>query len=75
MVMEVTITLRIDFDTVNKKTKEPLMLEVVQRAARELLTTAMMLQDKRAPQVALQAGDYFASPEEVALFPEGDDHV
>lgn len=67
----ITIELRVDFDTANKKIKEPVMLKMAQQMARELLTKAMMIQDSRAPEIAVISGDFFSETKDVAIF--GDD--
>lgn len=64
----ITIELRVDFDTANKKTKEPIMLGIAQQMARELITQAMMIRDKREPQIRIECGDFFSETEEVKLF-------
>lgn len=72
-MQEITITLRIDFDTVNKKTKEPIMLDLVRIAARELITNAMMISDSRKPQIAIACGDFFSANEDIELFGKDED--
>lgn len=67
----ITIELRIDFDTANQKQKEPMMLKMAQQAARELFTRAMMIQDRRAPEIMINCGDFFSETKDVAIF--GDD--
>lgn len=67
----ITIELRTDFDTANKKEKEPIMLKIAQQMARELLTKAVMIQDRRAPQIMVSDGDFFSETKDVAIF--GDD--
>ena len=62
----ITIELRIDFDTTNKKVKEPIMLDAAKGICEMLVTQAMMLRDKRAPQIKLECGDFFATTEEIA---------
>lgn len=69
----ITIELRVDFDTANKKIKEPVMLKMAQQMARELLTKAMMIQDSRAPEIAVISGDFFSETKDVAIF--GDDET
>ena len=71
MAYTITIELRIDFDTVNVRQKNPVMLAIAQRCARELLTKAMMIQDQRAPEIAISDGDFFSETKDVAIF--GDD--
>jgi hypothetical protein len=71
MAYTITIELRVDFDTANTKTKNPLMLKIARQMSRELLTKAMMLQDQRAPQIMVTDGDFFSETKDVAVF--GDD--
>lgn len=71
MAYTITIELRVDFDTANAKIKNPVMLKIAQQTARELLTRAMMIQDRRAPQIMVSDGDFFAETNDVAIF--GDD--
>lgn len=71
MAYTITIELRVDFDTANAKEKNPMMLKMAQRSARELLTRAMMIQDRRAPQIMVSDGDFFSETKDVAVF--GDD--
>lgn len=72
-MQEITITLRIDFDTVNKKVKEPIMLGIVRNTARQLITSAMMISDQRKPQISVQCGDFFSTNEEIELFGVGEE--
>lgn len=72
-MQEIKITLRIDFDSANKKIKEPIMLDLARRAAKELITNAMMIGDKRKPQIAMEVGDHFYSSDEIELFTPGED--
>lgn len=62
-----TIELRADFVD---EDKHDILLEAVREAARVMLTTAMMLKDKREPQIMLQAGDMFAKNEDIKIFEE-----
>lgn len=71
MAYTITIELRVDFDTANQKVKNPAMLKMAQRSARELLTRAMMIQDQRAPQIMVSDGDFFSETKDVMIF--GDD--
>jgi len=71
MAYTITIELRVDFDTANQKEKNPVMLKIAQRCARELLTKAMMIQDRRAPQIMVSDGDFFSETKDVEVF--GDD--
>ena len=71
----ITIELRTDFDTSNKKIKEPAILKIAQNIARELLTKAMMIQDQRAPQIMISCGDFFSETSDVAVFGDEDDQT
>ncbi len=71
MAYTITIELRVDHDTANAKIKNPIVLKAAQQMARELLTKAMMIQDRRAPQIMVTDGDFFSETQDVAIF--GDD--
>jgi hypothetical protein len=71
MAYVITIELRVDFDTANQKAKNPAILKMAQQSARELLTRAMMIQDRRAPEIMVSDGDFFSETKDVAIF--GDD--
>lgn len=73
MAYTITIELRVDFDTANAKAKNPMMLKIAQRSARELLTKAMMVQDQRAPQIMVTDGDFFSETKDVAIFGDDDE--
>jgi hypothetical protein len=60
-----TIELRADYQTDDK---HDVLLEAVREAARTVLATAMMLKDKRDPQISMQVGDMFNKDAEVQLF-------
>jgi hypothetical protein len=51
-----TIELRADFQ---EDEKHDILLAAVREKAREILTVALMLKDKREPQISLEAGDMF----------------
>lgn len=51
-----TVELRADFI---EDGKHDILLQAVREAARTMLATAMLLKDKRDPQIALQTGDMF----------------
>lgn len=74
-MQEITITVRVDFDTVNKKVKEPIALALVRTAARELITNMMMISDSRKPQIAVSCGDFFSANEDIELFGEGEENA
>lgn len=65
-----TIELRVDF---SEKENYELLLTSVREAAKGMLTTAVLLSDKRKPQIALQTGDLFEGNEDIALFGEGEE--
>ena len=71
MAYTITIELRVDHDTANTKIKDPIVLKFAQQMARELLTKAVMIQDRRAPQIMVTDGDFFSETKDVAIF--GDD--
>lgn len=75
MAYTITIELRVDFDTPNQKVKNPAMLKIAQRVAKELLTRAMMIQDQRAPQIMVSDGDFFSETKEIALIDDELDHA
>ena len=63
------IDLRVDFDG---KEKEEIMLKAVRQAAKQLLTTAELIADKRKPDIAVHADDMFAGREEISMFEVGE---
>jgi hypothetical protein len=67
-MLTITIELRVDYDTANKRMKEPVIIEKAKSLCAELLTVAELTADKRKPQISMQAGDFFATTEEVKLF-------
>lgn len=60
-----TVELRADFQD---DEKHDILLSAVRDAARTMLTTALMLKDKREPQIMLQTGDMFERNNDVMLF-------
>jgi hypothetical protein len=68
MAQTITIELRVDFDTCNKKEKEPIMLAIAKQCAKELITKAMMIKDSREPQIIISDGDFFCETREVQMF-------
>lgn len=58
------IELRADFQD---ESKYDLLLEMARASARELLGTALMLKDKRDPQMRLEMGDMFSKDENVEI--------
>lgn len=67
MALEITIKLRIDYDTANKKIKEPVMLKKMQQLAKEAITIAELTADSRRPSIYFQHGDTLCSEEEIKL--------
>lgn len=64
-----TIELRADFQD---EDKYEIMLADVREKAREILTTALLLKDKREPQISLQSGDMFEVNKDLELLTEAD---
>lgn len=62
------IELRADFVD---GSKDELMLQAVRQSARDILTTAMLLKDKRDPQITLQTGDMFEKNSDLEIITEG----
>jgi len=67
MPLTITIELRVDYDTANRKLKEPIIIQRTKELAAELLTIAELTADKRKPQISVQCGDMFATTEEIRL--------
>lgn len=59
-----TIELRADFID---ESKHEILLGMAREKARELMTCAVLLKDKREPQVAFQTGDLFEGNKELEL--------
>lgn len=68
----ITIELRVDYDT---KEKEDIIMIAAKRAANHLWTQALLIKDKRQPQIALMSGDMFTATEEIAMSEGLDDEV
>jgi len=73
MAYTITIELRVDHDTANTKIKDPIVLKFARQAAKELITKAMMIQDKRAPTIMVTDGDFFSETKDVAIFGDEED--
>lgn len=59
-----TVEIKVDFDD---EERHELMIPVLRKAARNLLTNASLLADNhRQPQVAVRSEDFFAGPEEIS---------
>ncbi len=67
MALELKLELRVDYDTANKKIKEPVIIQRFKEIAAELLTIAELTADRRKPTIALQIGDTWYSEEEIKL--------
>lgn len=67
MALELKMELRIDYDTENKKIKEPVIIQRFKELAAELLTIAELTADRRKPQIACQIGDMFCTTEDLKL--------
>ena len=61
-----TIELRVNHDDPSAD-KDELIRVAVCQAAQQLLTSAMLIQDRRKPQIAVQMGDDFAANEEIDI--------
>jgi hypothetical protein len=59
-----TIEIAVDF---TDEGKHKVIVDAAREAARTLLTTAMMLQEKRPAKVALHSSDFFAGNDELAI--------
>lgn len=64
-----TIELRVDHDTTEK---DEIIRKAAMKAAKALYTTAMMITDKRKPQISLESSDFIAGTEEINLMEEDD---
>lgn len=65
-----TIELRVDFDTLERESKEKAMENVVRTHARAIKTAALLLSDKRKPQIMLTSGDMMEADKEIDLAEE-----
>lgn len=70
MAYVLTIEIRVDFDTANKKQKEPIAASLAKQCAAELLTKITMICDSRAPQISISDGDFFSETKEIKLLAE-----
>jgi len=64
------IELRASFED---EEKYETLLEIVRQAAREMLATAMILKDKRDPQIALNTGDMFETNKDLSIVSPGEE--
>lgn len=62
-----TIELRVDF---TDEEKYDTMLEMARTQAREFLSMAMLLKDKREPQISLECGDMFERNKDLTILEE-----
>ena len=67
MPLTITIELRVDYDTANRKIKEPIIINRCKELAAELLTIAELTADSRKPSMSMQAGDMFCTTEELRI--------
>lgn len=65
-----TIELRADFVD---EAKHDILLEMARTAARELLANALILKDKREPQISLETGDMFETNKDMFLLEESEE--
>jgi hypothetical protein len=73
MAYTITIELRVDHDTANAEIKNPIILKAARQMAKELITKAMMIQDRRAPTIMITDGDFFSETNDVAIFGDDED--
>lgn len=71
-VMEVKITLRVNYDTDGKEERERLTLAACKDAAQVLLATTSMLAGKRKPRIMIECGDMISEVKNVELFDGAD---
>ncbi len=58
------IELRTDYDD---PSKDETILQAVRTGEKHMLTTSMLIADKRQPSIAIQVGDLFESEKEISL--------
>lgn len=65
----ITIELRVDFDesTPEGKLKLEIIMKAAKQGAKHLWTKALLIKDKRNPQIALLSGDMFTATEEINM--------
>ncbi len=59
-----TIELRVDY---SDEEKNDVIKEAIKVAAKHVYTTALLISEKRKPQVAVHSSDFFAGTEEIEL--------
>ena len=64
-----TYTLELKVDYLDEQ-KYKIIEQQLEKAAREVIAVAMLLQEKRKPQVALHSEDFFKGNEELEIAPE-----
>jgi len=62
-----TIELRVDYED---ESTYDLTLEHVRETARQMMTVAMLMKEKRPPRMSVTAGDMFEVSDEKGMFPE-----
>ena len=65
-----TIEIAVDFNDEGGAEKIQMIEQILRSAARQVLTSAMLLQDKRKPQVVITSSNMFEGNREILL---GDD--
>lgn len=63
------IELRVDFDS---EEKYEIVLQAAREMARNLLSTSMLLKDKRDPQISLESGDMFERNTDLEILTPGE---
>lgn len=66
-----TIELRADFV---EEGKHDILLAAAREKARELLGTALLLKDKREPQISLECGDMFERNKDLEIMEANEEH-
>ena len=64
---EMTITLRVHFSGDNAEERVDAVREAGKMAAKHWLTTALLVSDKRKPQVIMQGGDWITEQKDIEL--------
>jgi len=67
---ELSIKIKVDFDD---EEKHKIVERAIKQAAKTLLTTCMLLKDRRDPQVSIWTENHFISCWEIELFGEDDE--
>lgn len=61
-----TIELRVHHDEPSTE-KDDIIRQVVIQAAKHVLTTALLIADRRKPEIAVSAGDMFAGVDKISM--------